>query len=36
MRWLSDVADFEPAQFRPPHGGGIQSHDQGAMKKVAS
>src|SRR3979411_1782898 len=31
-----DVADFEPAQFRSPHGSGIQSHDQGAVKKVVS
>ena len=31
-----DVVDLEPAQFRPPHGGGIQSHDQGAVIKVAS
>jgi len=29
-----DVADFKPAQLSPPHGGGIQSHDQGAVKEV--
>ena len=31
-----DVVNFEPAQFRPPHGSGIQSHDQGAVKEVAN
>jgi hypothetical protein len=29
-----DVADFELAEFRAPYGGGIQSHDQGAVKEV--
>jgi hypothetical protein len=29
-----DVSDFELAEFRAPHGGGIERHDQGAVKEV--